>query len=436
MDSILSESQQRALTHVLKGENVFITGGAGTGKSFLIEKIRETLYQSGQAYYLTATTGSAAYNIGGTTLHSYAGIGLGQAPIEKIIKDFARYGGPQVMRWQRTKVLIVDEISMLDPAYFEKINLIAQRIRKKSSFAFGGIQLILVGDFLQLPPIANKNSETKERYVFETETWRSLRLTMVKLDFNFRQQTDLRFRELLHSVRLGAISQEDRTLLESRDISKMSVKPLETTKLFSYRADVERINNEALTKIDTPSHHFKADIYLCETLRKKLESYPTKNTTFSYPVDASIELKAGASVLLCCNLSQKNGLFNGCKGVITKIAPLGDLKEPVFPFVQFYDNEEIPILPHTWEQKEGKQLISSFTQIPLMLAYSATIHRSQGLTLNNAQVDMKFFENGQAYVAISRVRQLEDLYLTNVSQNLQIKADPVVIQFYSDNALL
>ena len=460
----LSESQSQALALVLSGKSVFITGGAGTGKSYLIETIKASLDALGKNYFVTASTGAAGCNIGGTTLHSYCGIGLGEATLEKTLKDLQKYKD-KVARWKNTDVLIVDEVSMLDPEYFAKINEVAKNVRKQPKLAFGGIQLILVGDMLQLPSVPNKKNtdKNKKRYIFETDTWKELKLTLIKLDFNFRQKEDDSFKKLLHSVRLGTLNQEEYDLLASRDITGLRKSKHEEilddermTKLFAYRADVQRVNTQALEKIDAPVYRFQAEIYLCEALRKKQEDQLQYNNSkptpvFHYPVEEVIELKVGASVLLCCNLDTDSGLYNGAKGVITefhhiipKDTPIEKIGDPQkhfkFPMVRFYNGELRPILPHTWSTKEGQVVISSFTQVPLILAYACTIHRAQGLTLTNGLVNAKCFETGQFYVSISRFRELKDLHLTNFANNSNIKsqimADPVVIKFYEDNQLL
>ena len=457
----LSESQAAALADVLAGKNVFITGGAGTGKSFLIERIKKELDERDIEYRVTASTGSAAYNIGGTTLHAFAGIGLGQDSIDWTVKQLKKYD-EKVDRLRKTRVLIIDEVSMIDHIYFDKINEVCKRIRNTSRLAFGGIQFVLVGDFLQIPPVPNKKQPAtdKRRYIFQTDTWKELGLKLIKLRTNFRQQEDDRFKKLLDWVRVGHITEEEMKLLTSRDISALSKSLLpedkETTKLFSYRNDVHHTNNIELSKIDSPSQRYEAEKYLCPALIEKQQQQeaqygPSKaaTNTSAYPVEESIELKVGASVLLCgTNLDMNCGLFNGCRGIVTGFTEsnlseaekiLGSKRQSCFPKVEFYNAEKRTIKPVVWEQRDGKVLMSSFTQIPLMLAYAVTIHRSQGLTLNAAQVAMKFFECGQAYVALSRVRALENLYLTNFVNNPkakeQIMADPVVIKFYTENGL-
>ena len=457
----LSESQSKALDLVLAGKNVFITGGAGSGKSYLIDTIKTRLEELGKTYYTTATTGSASFHIGGTTVHSYAGAGIGESTLQKTIKDIEK-NKDKVARWKNADVLIIDEISMLDPDYLDLINEVGKIMRKKPNLPFGGIQIILTGDYLQLPPIPNKRRPPTDdrRYSFQTTTWKELDLTMINLDFNFRQQSDDTYKKLLHSLRLGKLSPEEHALLASRDVSRLSkhekIDDTNMTKLFAYRADVQRTNNEALGKIDAPVFHFEAEIYLCPALLKKQEEQAQYNNnkpvkTFNYPVEEVIELKVGASVLLCYNLDTEAGLYNGAKGVITEFhqiipkgTPLEKIGEPnknfKFPVVRFYNGDERPVLPYTWQQKENKLLVSSFTQLPLILAYACTIHRSQGLTLTNGLVNAKCFETGQFYVACSRFRELKGLHLTNFINNnnikAQIMADPIVIRFYEKHELL
>jgi len=448
----LSESQSRALACVLEGKNVFITGGAGTGKSYLIERIKKKLGELGKCYYTTATTGSAAYNVAGTTLHHYAGIGLGEGTVDKIVENFKRYKEINPPRWIDTDVLIIDEISMLATDYFDKINEVAKGVREEPYRAFGGIQVIMVGDMAQLPSIQKKGKEIdrSKRYVFQTHTWKELRPVLLKLDFNFRQQGDDVFKDLLNSIRFGKLTAEAHALLASRDVSRLKepVNEEEMTKLFAYRADVQRVNSLALEKIDAPIERFQAKVYFCDTLKKKHDDLLARGKTIPqphYPVDDVIELKVGAAVLLCYNLNMDAGLYNGCRGEVIsfELAPSKAFtaeRDVKYPRVRFYNGEVRIITPHTWEQKEHQVVITSFTQIPLMLAYSCTIHKSQGLTLTNGLVNTKCFETGQFYVAVSRFRELKDLHFTNFLSNKNIKgqimADPIVIKFYEDNNLM
>lgn len=445
----LSESQRKALDAVIRGENVFITGGAGVGKSFLIDKIKEELTEMGnETYYVCATTGSAAYNIGGMTIHSFAGIGLGDKDVNYHIKTLKKSGKDKVIRWQATHTIIIDEISMLNATYFDKLNQIAKTIRNCKTKAFGGMQVILVGDFAQIPPIMPKADPTQKvlskvesQYAFQTPTWRELKLTMIKLCKNFRQQNDDQFASFLHEIRMGNMTTKEEEIIRSRDISrKGNTVPDNATKIFSYRNDVLRTNQQELAKINAPSVFYDADIY------QKNATGNTSNPN-QYPVDARIELKVGASVLLCFNLSTENGLYNGSRGVITSFVDLtpkekeGDEKKPtiekkIFPMVLFDNGMKRIIRPHTWNSYEKKTILSSFTQIPLVLSYALTTHKCQGLTLNSALVDMKAFCTGQTYVGMSRVRRIEDLYITNFVSKKPILADPIVIAYYRKHNLL
>lgn len=466
---VLSESQKCALDAVERGENVFITGSAGTGKSFLIERIKESLTEAGRVFYVTATTGAAAYNIGGMTIHSFAGIGIGDKELAyhlKMIKD--RKNKDKVERWNAVETLIIDEISMLSPGFLELINSIAKILRNRKTVAFGGIQIIFIGDFTQLPPVPPKVDPNQKllaklgnHYIFQTQTWRDLALTMVKLETNFRQKDDVAFNEFLGVIRLGDMTAKEEAVAHSRDINrnKTTLKvPDGATKLFSHRNEVLRVNNEQLAKIESPSVFYDAEIYTAPSQQKKFanttttNAAATNNTGSQYPVETRVELKVGAGVLLCFNMNRDEGLFNGSRGVIVRFADFtkkkddkkgGDKKdtkaaaEPqIFPVVQFDNGMRCIIRPHTWSQYERKTLISSFTQIPLVLSYAMTIHRSQGLTLDAALVDMKVFACGQLYVALSRVRRLDALYVTNSHMKQQVLADKAVIAFYEKHHLL
>ena len=478
----LSETQKIALDAIVRGENVFVTGKAGSGKSYLIGKIKERLAALGKTYYVTAATGSAAYNVAGMTLHSYAGIGLGDKDLSYHLKNIKSNGGESLARWKDTEVLIIDETSMISPLFFEKISSLAKNVRNRKTSAFGAIQIVLVADMFQLPPVPPRVdpnqkvlAKVENHYVFQTPTWRELNLTSIKLDVNFRQQGDEKFANFLNNIRVGILEKEEEAIIQSRDITRHALNvPENATKLFAYRNDVLRTNQEELTKIKSASLFYDAELYECATLRLKRARYegsdasniqPDTNNT-KFPVDTRIELKVGASVLLCFNMCQPAGLYNGTRGVIIKfldiepkvekgednsiklkkngkiapkeVIPVEGEKQGkfVYPLVQFDNGEKRVIRPHTWSQYEGKKLVSSFTQIPLVLSYALTIHRSQGLTLNAALVNMKVFSTGQLYVALSRVRRLEDLYLTNTGVKQNVLADKNVIAFYEKHNLL
>ncbi len=457
-EGTLSESQREALNSIIRGDNVFMTGGAGVGKSFLIEKIKEELTEMGRTYYICATTGSAAYGVEGMTIHSYAGIGLGDKEVNHHIKTIQKSSKDKVARWQATHTLIIDEISMLNADYFDKINLVAKTLRNRKTVAFGGIQVILVGDFFQIPPITPKAdpnqkvlSKVGNKYAFQTQTWRELNLTMVNLKQNFRQQDDEKFKDFLNEIRIGNMTSKEEALMRNRDISRKDlVVPESATKIFPYRNDVLRTNQQELAKIHSESYFYDAEIYLCPALQRNANNNNASPT--QYPVDVRVELKVGASVLLCFNMNQEFGLFNGARGTIIKFVDLspkekeeGEKKKEsnktekpkrVFPMVLFDNGQKRIIREHTWSQYDKKTLLSSFTQIPLILSYAITTHKSQGLTLDAALVDVNTFCTGQFYVGASRARTFEGLFLTNFIKKKPILADPVVTAFYKKHNLL
>lgn len=459
----LSESQQAALSSINEGRNLFITGNAGSGKSFIIERFKEQLLEAETVFYVTASTGSASYNVGGMTLHSFAGIGLGDKAVAVHMREMKAKYKDRVERWQKTEVLIIDEISMIEAEYFEKIDTVAKKVRG-SDKPFGGIQVLLVGDMTQLPPVQKKGDVNQSklapletRYAFHTSAWRGLNLKMIKLETNFRQQTDVPFTSFLNKIRVGEMGDEERAFMKSRDITinKDLIVPENATKLFPRRYSVNDTNSTELAKIDSPSVFYDAEIYFCPALQNNAKYQKSGNDDASekkYPVDTRLELKVGASVLLCVNFHTESGLYNGSRGVIKKFVDLSPKEPPkktlpnrpplsppkkllLFPLVEFDNGERRIIKPNTWSQYEGKKLLSSFTQIPLILSYALTIHKSQGLTLDCALVDTDVFATGQLYVALSRVREANKLFLTK-TRFQKILADPNVIAFYRKHNLL
>lgn len=426
----LSAGQALALQRVAEGRNVFITGEAGTGKSYMIKAIKRKLDQMRRVYHVAATTGSAAYNIEGTTVHSFVGVGLGVADLDNLLKLLEKpYKKAKVEHWRRVHTLIIDEVSMLDALFFEKINAIGKHLRRNSDKAFGGLQLVLIGDFLQLPPVIKAEEKRLYRYVFQTPTWRELKLCTIKLDVNYRQKEDGTFLRLLAQVRLGTLAPEEEHLLRAR---VSTVAPEGVTKVFSYRADVQRVNKAALALIEGEEHCYDAVI---ETSYKATPFDADKEEKEgSYPADKHLPLKEGARVLLCYNLATEDGLYNGCEGTVVTFEQAYQGGK-LYPVVEFYNGIRTRIEPNTWTQYEGKKVVSSFTQVPLLLCYAISVHKAQGLTLPSALVDMNFFEHGQCYVAISRVRRLEDLHIKNYSLK-GLLADQTVIDFYRNNQLL
>jgi len=437
----LNTAQKCAVTLALEGSNFFLTGSAGTGKSFCLEAIIEMLRRTGKKVEPTATTGIAAVNIGGSTLHSFAGIGIG----EETRDELKRKAMSKKLRdiWMNVDVLIIDEISMLDPDFFEKISLVAQVARQDGS-PFGGVQVIGVGDFFQLPPVvpkmkfSKKNStvsDTPNMFAFESDLWKQTFKQTVELRDVFRQ-SDPVFVRMLQRIRWGEVTQEDMRILTGRLGARIGEAGVAPTFLHSRVEEVERINSARLNEIThAPRSYHMVDGYIfpkeeaADELPSTLKvNYAIGQLRKNVPVEHTLQLKAGAQVMLLVNLSTEHGLVNGSRGVVTRFTDT----TPIYPVVRFQTGNEVVIRAYMWKKFFRNRVYAYVAQIPLKLAYAFTIHKSQGQSLDCAeiQLDDSIFDEGQAYTALSRVRSLQGLSLRKLSPGA-IRANPRVIKFYT-----
>ncbi len=414
-----SPEQREAFEAIQNGESIFITGPGGTGKSFLIRQIVDEIpKRTGKVVAVTAMTGCAALLLGrfAKTLHSWAGIGLGRGTPQSLAQGIRKLP-PLAKRWRETNILIIDEISMLTPLLLETLDEIA-KILRRSQRPFGGLQVVFVGDFLQLPPVAK---EGVTRFAFESPVWSSLVKQTIHLKTIFRQQ-DTTFQEILDEARMGSLSKESLATLETRINQDYKKEKIQPTILFTRRVDVEEINSSHLDKlpgvaktfsaVTGPSSHPASEILATSNKMDKEGMYvPT------------LTLKEGAQVMLVTNLDMDKELCNGSRGVV-----IGFQEITNWPIVQFKVETRV-IEPHLWESEHNPPITRS--QIPLRLAYALTIHKSQGATLDCALIDVgpSVFEYGQAYVALSRVRNLEGLYIFDICPRA-FRAHPLVKSFY------
>jgi ATP-dependent DNA helicase PIF1 len=406
----MDQDQLRAVELARSGKSFFLTGAGGTGKSYVIRSIVDSLKKDGKDGALTAMTGCAALLLGkgAKTLHSWAGIGLGKDSVQSlIIKIRKSFKGKK--NWLGSDTLIIDEVSMMTPDLLDKLDLVGQGI-KKSKKPFGGLQIILVGDMYQLPPI-NRASDG-HHFVFEADTWKRCIQDSVVLR-TVHRQSDPVFLKILNEARAGRLSQESIEILETRRNSSWKKLEIKPTLLFTRRADVEQINMAQLLKCTGPDIVFRA-----KTIQGA--SVFTNNTTTQQEIEYAVEkmdrngsyvpelvLRKGAQVMLLTNMDIEHGLVNGSRGVIEGFC---DGPEP-FPLVKFRNGEVIIVPWATWSSEDVQGIDRQ--QIPLRLAYAITIHKAQGATLDCALIDIgdNTFEFGQAYVALSRVKSLDCLYI-------------------------
>jgi len=465
----LSPEQKAVFDALLLGKNVFLTGGGGTGKSHLISIINQELPDLkfnylGNPYriHTTALTGCAAILLGtnAKTLHSWAAIGLGRGTAEELAEQIKKK--KRQKSWNQTDLLIIDEISMMQAELLDKLNRIGQIIRKNSK-PFGGIQLLLVGDFYQLPPVMRDTSGAgvlpTEVFAFQSPDWSKIVDVSIELKTIHRQKDEV-FRTILTEARTGSLSKESIEILKSRIGLEWRHLKIRPTLLFPRKAEVDKINEANLAALTGERYTFKAgfqtavpkskastlpfgtiqieteDNYIyCEGLvglAKDAEidftrEIETMDRDASYLKETEIALDA--QVMLIVNLDMSFGLVNGSRGVVVGFTA-GKNK---FPIVEFLNGEKRVMTPHRWliEDYSTKEKKIYRTQVPLRLAYALTIHKSQGASLDSALVDIgsNTFEYGQAYVALSRVRSLDALYI-HAFESKSFKAHPRVKDFY------
>jgi len=416
--SKLSKKQQLALKFFNQRQNLFISGGAGSGKSHLLHFIKR--YYSQFALEITASTGVSAINVNGSTIHSFAGIGLGNMPLEQTIENVMQPKMSKVRKKIRsTNILAIDEISMISAQTLDLIDQVLQVVRENNK-PMGGMQIILFGDFLQLPPVSRYGENFD--FCFNSQAWQNLNLEVMILDKIFRQD-DEDFVKILQDLRFGKISQTSQEALSSRinNIDQSNI--IRPTILTTHNAKVEKINSEFLKKIPSEeiSHHakFEGNDYKIEFLKKNCLA------------SQNLKLKIGAQVMMIKNTYQKDGIINGSLGVVKSFS-----SKKNYPIVQFANFRELTIGPEEWLlerfDNDSKTLITEakMTQIPLILAWAMTIHKSQGLTLDKIACDLKdSFSDGQAYVALSRARSLEGITIDSIDFS-KITANQHAIKFY------
>ncbi len=419
-----TRKQEYAFKKMLEGKNLFITGQAGVGKSFLlnsfIQHYRENLEEEKKMIYVTSLTGISALIVGGQTIHRYCGIGTGEKSIDELIKNIMR--NPKAkQRYFNTRVLIIDEISMMSPDLFDKIDLIFRKIRKIDK-PFGGIQIILSGDLLQLPPVK------ADGFVFDAFNWDDCIDEVIYLNEVMRQSEDV-FVNVLNKIRVGDVDEEVQRVLEERkNIETTNEYGLLPSRLFSKRQMVKRVNDDELKKLTDEGETvkvFKCEYEFSKTVLEENKEFMKALMSEHTDIDDEITLSTKCQVMLKVNMPELR-LANGSRGVILGFGP-----ETGYPIVRFKDGRFMEIAPHPWKMEDGKDIVIK-SQIPLQLAFAISIHKSQGSTLEYVILDIgsDVFEYGQTYVALSRVKSLDGLFIRGNVDYTKIRANPRVLAFY------
>lgn len=407
--------QDTALKLLKAGENVFLTGSAGAGKTYTLNQYVHYLKARKVPVAITASTGIAATHMNGMTIHTWAGIGIKEILTEG---DLKRMRERKYLRehLEKAQVLIIDEISMLHAKQFNLVNQVLKYF-KESEDAFGGIQVVVSGDFFQLPPVGKTGEINRDKFAFMSEAWVEAKFRVCYLSEQHRQ-SDSVLDQILNAIRRQQVTAEHiTTLLGTRDQQHQDEI---VTRLYTHNINVDQLNQQQLEGIQGKVNRFDAVLDGNEKLIETLKS--------SVRAPEALELKKNAKVMFVKN-NFEMGFVNGSIGEI--IGFVDHEEHGVLPQVKLKDDSVIVVEPETWSiENEQGQVLASFTQIPLRLAWAITIHKSQGMTLESAEINLaNTFEKGQGYVALSRLKSLDGLKLVDFSHQaleldrLAMKAD-------------
>jgi hypothetical protein len=407
-------TQAQALSIMKTGVNIYLTGSAGSGKTYLLNQYIAYLHEHDIPVAITASTGIAATHMNGMTIHGWSGIGIKERLDEH---DLELLEAKQYLwkRFEKARVLIIDEVSMLHAHRLDMIERVCRRF-KRSDKPFGGLQVILSGDFFQLPPINRSNEPDLKDMIIYSEAWRLMNPAICYLTEQHRQEDEV-LTGILNTIRDNTISEAQYEILQQR-IGALLLNDAKPTKLYTHNANVDMENHNELATIQQEEHIYKMTStgpeMLVEILKKSCLAHE------------ELRLKVGAEVM-CIKNNFEEGYVNGSRGVITDFLPSNNT-----PVVNLYNGKIIHMTPETWAIEEDGKTKASISQIPLRLAWAITIHKSQGMSLDNAEIDLsRAFAYGMGYVALSRVRTLAGIRLIGFSPDA-LQVDPKVLEFDQD----
>jgi ATP-dependent DNA helicase PIF1 len=429
-----SKEQLDVFSKYKQGENIFITGPGGTGKSAIIREIYRHAKENGREIQVCALTGCAAVLLqcNAKTIHSWAGIGQGTGSIESIVEKVAS-SRHRKKNWNQTEILVVDEVSMMSLKLFELLDAVGKKVRKAAWKPFGGIQVIFSGDFYQLPPVGDADEIETSQFCFESAFWNVVfkRENQIPLVQIFRQ-SDPVYAAILNQLREGKLKRSSYEILMGRvgkSVVDDGIVDIQPTKLFPRRHKVEQVNQLEMAKLCGEEKVYKMKrLYDASGgggggsgggvgggAKKVVISNEDKEYEFTYleksvSAEMQVRLKVGAQVMCIVNMETSSGvrLCNGSQGIILRFNSVG------MPVVKYHGIEqEVTMEYHTWASESCPGM--GVSQMPLILAWALTIHKAQGTTLELAEIDVgnDVFECGQTYVALSRVKSLSGLYLSS-----------------------
>jgi ATP-dependent DNA helicase PIF1 len=409
---VYGEAMDQALALEIMGEghNVLLTGPAGSGKTYVLNEFIRRAKAQGKYVAVTATTGLAATHLGGNTIHAWSGIGISDQ-LSPYFMDNLLKGRRDII--EATNILVIDEISMLHDYRLDMIDEVSRKVRRRDE-PFGGIQVILCGDFFQLPPV-NRTDSRQGSFVVNAEVWEDFDPVICYLQEQHRQD-DNDFLEILNAMRSGDVRRRHAEMLLKRVDADLGLETgQEATELHTVNIDVDRINDSRLKGIGGSEKS-----YQMITTGKEQYVESLKRSCLALPV---LTLKKGALVMAIKNSAEKR-YANGSLGTVVDFEKGSD-----YPIIQLHSGRRITMEPETWELRDGIKKRASISQIPLRLAWAITVHKSQGMTLDAARIDLRrAFVEGMGYVALSRVRRLDNLSLVGINRMaLQISEEALEI---------
>lgn len=421
----LAPSQREALAAVRAGGNVLITGSGGSGKSFLVRRIIRVLRAQGCDVAVTASTGIASLHVGGSTVHSFLGTKLvGNMEEWEAQVDLHALHYKVTQRIRRAKTVVLDEVSMLSGDFLDMMDVHLQTVCS-SARPFAGKQMVFVGDFLQLPPVVTPGTKLRHLYAFQSDAWGSAGIDVHLLRENHRQG-DVEFLSHLDALRVGRVSNGTLDFLRNRVDADLDVD--EPLRLFPLNKQVDRINVGAMMALKPPQHAYGAAMY------GESRFWPRFHRDCTTPT--RLLLRVGAKVILTRN-DYEEDFRNGERGTVVSLAAGGRAKrgrEAIVVEIEGIHTRTVHVRPASWDVLDAEgEVLSSMVQYPLRAAWAVSVHRAQGMTLDNAVVDLtSCFAPGQAYVALSRVRSAEGLSIHGRIDRDSVHADEECVGFYED----
>lgn len=406
-------TQEQALKIMKMGVNIYLTGSAGSGKTYLLNQYISYLQDHNISVAITASTGIAATHMNGMTIHGWSGIGVRNKMDDR---DLEQLEEKKYLwkRFEKARVLIIDEISMLHGYQLDMIEKVCRKF-KRNDKPFGGLQVILSGDFFQLPPVQKMNNinENGNSMVYSSDAWKILKLAICYLEEQHRQE-DADLMEILNTIRSNSLEEKHYEQLTKRINAELKNNN-KATKLYTHNVNVDNENLTELSKIEEVEKIYQmtssgSDI-LVEILKKSCLAHE------------ELYLKIGAEVM-CIKNNFEEGFVNGSRGKVVEFDEYSG-----YPIVELYNGKKLTISPMPWVIEENNKIKASITQIPLRLAWAITIHKSQGMSLDNAEIDLRStFAYGMGYVALSRVRTLSGIKLIGFNPD-SLKVNPEVLEF-------